>query len=196
MRRILLLTAVLLVALPVISQVTVAPPRSERSTISRIRIKTVTGNDDLRRNSVVSAFLITKDGKRIESKGLNCRRDPAGNPACEGFPNGMRKTLEWDLKAQNLSVLPSDIHRFGLHFKTGRIGPFDSADNWNLRSLEVEYVVGDKTLPLMKNTTEVRFKTDEEWESDEIKAGAAPGGMSLGGRLRTAVPTTPPVSRD
>jgi len=193
MRRLLLVTAVLLAALPVLSQVSVTAPRSERA-VSRIRIKTVTGDDDLRRNSVVSAFLITKDGKRIESKGLNCRRDPAGNPVCEGFPNGMRKTLEWDLKAQNVSVLPGEIHRFGLHFKTGRTGPFDSADNWNLRSLEVEYVAGDKTLPLMKNTTAVRFKTDEEWESDEISISAA--GTPLGGKLRTAIPTTPPTSKE
>lgn len=156
----------------------VVPVPEVPGAIRLIRIIATTGSDDLRRDSELRAFLLLKDGRRIESLALNCRK-VREETVCPSFPNGSRRTLEWRLDPPAPPVSASDIHRFGLSFKSGRSGPFDTGDNWNLNRLEVEYVVTSAdptrgitagTFPLLKLTEQRvhRFKTNETWESEPI----------------------------
>ncbi|HEX6086088.1 MAG TPA: hypothetical protein VF266_16265 [Thermoanaerobaculia bacterium] len=125
-----------------------------------------TGADDLRPGSAVSAFVILKDGRRVESKPLNCRRDN-----CTGFQAKSRKTLEWTLDPKT-TLRPEEIYRFGLALKSGRRGLFDTGDNRDLHALEVEYVAGSQTRLLLELSNRggvYRFKSDDSWESDPLR---------------------------
>ena len=156
-------------------RVVVAPVPEVPGGIRVVRMITTTGTDDLRRDSQVTAFFLLKDGRRIESQALNCRVVEE-RKACPGFANGSRHTLEWKIDPP-AQVRPDEIHRFGLAFLSGRPGPLDSGDNWNLNKLEVEYVVSKPdparniaagTFPLLKLTRVHRFKTNETWESEPL----------------------------
>jgi len=113
MRKLLLL---LLVAMPLPGDVIVLPMPAERK-ISKFRLILTTGEDDLRHNSSVSAFLILKDGRRIESKPLNCN----GKQECAPFPANSRRKLEWSLGSKN-AITADQIRRFGLSFRSGKAG--------------------------------------------------------------------------
>ena len=153
------------------------------TSMSHMRITLVTGGDDLRYDSRVSAFLITRDGRRIQSPPLNClsvQRNGAGwtSSRCSRIPNGTRRTFVWNFN--NIEYArPADVHRFGLAFESGNTGPFDTGDNWNLDSLEVEYFVAGgfeaktaRTEPTqllrLSGTPLYRFKSREEWESNPV----------------------------
>jgi hypothetical protein len=182
---------------------TTAPPTYA---IQNMRITLVTGNDDLRNKSRVSAFIITRDGRRIQSPPLNCRtvkRNLTGpgwsGAGCAGIPNNTRRIFEW--KFDNVEyVRPTDVHRFGLSFEGGASNPFETGDNWNLDRLEVEYfafALGDKArstgvgrlqptqlLRPAAGKPMYRFKTREEWQSDPL--GMTPSGTSEGIGIRPA----------
>lgn len=161
------LLAVLLMAMPLFGDVIIEPPRKGER-ITKLRLILTTGADDLRRNSAVSAFLILKDGRRVESKPLNCNR----KQECNGFPARSRRTLEWTLDAKGTNVRPEDLYRLGLAFKSGKAGPLDGPDNWDLSALEVEYVAGGDTTPLLKLSNRggiYRFKNVDEWTSEPIR---------------------------
>src|SRR5687768_3020775 len=70
--------------------------------MTKMRITLVTGGDDLRYDSRVSAFIITRSGRRIQSPPLNCvrvNRNPAGGwdaSGCGRIPNGTRRTFVWE----------------------------------------------------------------------------------------------------
>lgn len=160
--------------------------------ITKLRITVVTGGDDLRDNSQLRAFLVTREGKRIESIPLNCDKHNAFR--CAGIPDGTRRIFEWNLvgdevadtrpqeqKVQNLMigpvfVSPAEVRRFGLSFQSNT-GGFQTGDNWNLDKLEVEYVVtvGSGQSPagtflMFKGSGSplYRFKTGEEWETEPL----------------------------
>ena len=156
--------------------------------ITKLRITVVTGSDDLRSNSELRAFLITQNGKRFDSRPLNCQNGDLSR--CEGISDGTRRTFEWNLltdvveAGQNpqlqaksgATLFPADVRRFGLAFQT-HINALQSADNWNLDKLEVEYVVdvGGKASPagtftMYKNSGNplYRFKTKEEWDTGPL----------------------------
>ncbi len=165
--------------------------------IDHMRITVVSGGDDLRSSSRVSAFVITRDGRRIQSQPLNClavQRDPAGGgwnaSRCANIANHTRRTFEWRFNSVEY-VRPADIHRFGLAFETGRTGPFDTGDNWNLDSLEVEYFVvrgveaksaAARSEPVqlvrLSGAPLYRFKSREEWESNPIVPSLGTGIVS------------------
>lgn len=141
--------------------------------VSRLRITMHTGGDDLRQQSHVAVFFITRDGRRIESKPINC------NPRyCEGMANNTRRTFEWDLQADQV-VRPADIHRFGVSFTSNpRMLLMETHDNWNLDRIEVEYfvAVGDAAkaagvYPLLDRAGRplMRFHTREQWESEPLR---------------------------
>ena len=160
------LLVVLLVAMPLLADVIVSPPPKGKK-ITKLRLIMTTGEDDLRRNSTVSAFLILKDGRRVDSKPLNCR-----GKECAGFPSRSRRTLEWTLDAKGATVRPEDLYRLGLAFRSGKAGPLDGPDNWDLSALEVEYIAGGDTTPLlnMRNRGDIyRFKNVDEWESAPLR---------------------------
>ncbi len=153
--------------------------------ITKLRITVVTGSDDLRSNSDLRAFLITGDGRRIDSDVLNCEKARH----CEGIPDGTRRTFEWNLFTEGGegppnpeqakgggTVFPADVRRLGLSFKSYS-GFGQTGDNWNLDKLEVEYVVatGSKTSPagtfsMYTNSGNplYRFKTKEEWDTGPL----------------------------
>ena len=158
--------------------------------ISKLRITVVTGSDDLRSNSELHAFLILQDGRRYESKALNCTNGDISQ--CQGIPDGTRRTFEWELVDESLNqiakgsqpppskpsitVFPADIRRFGLALRS-HINVLQTGDNWNLNNLEVEYIVinGGMTSPagtftMYKNSGYplYRFKTYEEWDTGPI----------------------------
>jgi len=157
--------------------------------ITKLRITVVTGSDDLRSNSELRAFLITRNGTRYESPPLNCENGDLSR--CEGISDGTRRTFEWELadesfseKTQNytpsakpdITIFPADVRRFGLAFHSHNSG-LQTGDNWNLDKLEVEYVVGagGKASPagtflMYKNsgTPLYRFKTKEEWDTGPL----------------------------
>lgn len=158
------------------------------TSMTHMRITLVTGGDDLRYDSRVSAFLITRDGRRIQSPPLNCltvERNPSGGwkaSRCGGIPNGTRRTFVWNFN--NIEYArAADIHRFGLSFESGRTGPFDTGDNWNLDRLEVEYFEGAwasksgraEPTQLLRLAPLYRFKSREEWESNPLGAPRAVG---------------------
>ena len=158
------LIAALLLAAPLFADVIVLPLNREKP-ITKMRMILNTGADDLRRGSAVSAFVILKDGRRIESKPLNCTAR-----GCIGITAKSRKTLEWNVDPKT-SFTAEQIRRVGLTFKSGKNGPFDTGDNWDLRALEVEYVAGGETATLLKLSNRggvYRFKTDDSWESDPL----------------------------
>jgi len=193
MRKLVLLA---FAAIPLFAQVTVAPPAKEKEkearkpivaapahapgAITKFRIIATTGADDLRENSEIKAFVILKDGRRVESKTLNCRVSArSGQRVCDAFPAKSRRTVEWAVDPRAV-IRPDDVHRFGLAFQTGRKGPLDSADNWDLHVLEVEYVTAADparrdeagTFPLLKTGGRgyvYRFKTSDSWESEPIQ---------------------------
>ena len=156
--------------------------------ITKLRIIVVTGSDDLRSNSELRAFLIARDGRRFESQPLNCEKGDLSR--CEGMSDGTRRTFEWNLLTEggevtqnpeqqvksSIMIFPADVRRFGLAFQT-HISVLQSADNWNLDKLEVEYVVnvGGKASPagtfsMYKGSGSplYRFKTHEEWETEPL----------------------------
>ena len=123
----------------------------------------------MRDNSQFGAFLITRDGRRIDSPPLNCElvfydteqeivyhpliglpdyspvtQSPKkrGYGNCHGIPNNTQRTFEWSEKQFGPGVVihPSDVYRLGIAFRSGG-KQFDTGDNWNLDQLEVYYVV-------------------------------------------------------
>ena len=180
---------------------------SERAgSISRIRVKTLTGGDDLRRESRVSFFVVRRDGGRVQSPPLNCvtrsgaavgAGDPVQPERCQRLADHTRRTFEWDLSRERPPLKPGDVHRFGVSFESGRPGPFDTGDNWNLDSLEVEYVVepaepggraATRQMLRLSGRPLYRFKTREEWESEPLQLGEGVPPSTL---MRLPAPGTP-----
>jgi hypothetical protein len=164
--------------------------------MTRMRITLVTGGDDLRYDSRVSAFIITRSGRRVQSPPLNCvrvNRNASGGwdaSGCSRIPNGTRRTFVWNFN--NIEhARPEDVHRFGLAFESGNTGPFDTGDNWDLDRLEVEYFVGawgsksgraEPTQLLRSQAPLYRFKSREEWESNPLGRSESIGIRPVGGR--------------
>jgi len=149
---------------------------SKAGLITLLRISVFTGDDDLRKGSQLRAFLVVRGGGTLESPPLNCLFPSCkiypDDEGAEGFANGTTKTFEWAV-----SVLPSEVYRFGLLFTSGKTNDFETPDNWNLNKVIVEYVVplGSDQSPagtfLMYTGSGkplYRFKDRDEWRTDPL----------------------------
>jgi hypothetical protein len=146
------LIAVLLLAAPVFADVILAPPPDK--TVTRMRITVTTGADDLREGSTVSAFVVLKDGRRIQSGALNCRKND-----CDGLEAKSRETLVWT-PSESDPFARDEIRRFGLTFESAK------GDEWALAALEVDATAGGRTKTLLKLDRPVRyFDGSGSWES-------------------------------
>jgi hypothetical protein len=144
------------------------PPNGDKP-VTKLRVTISTGDDDLRRNSTVSAFVILKDGRRIESKPLNCN---AKQQQCAGLPPKSKKVLEWTVTPAK-SFTAEQVHRFGLTFKSGKGGPAGTADHWDITAVSVDYVAGGTTTSLLSLHYHGRnypLKNGESWESEPKRA--------------------------
>ena len=70
----------------------------------------------------------------------------------------------------------SDLLSFGLHFDSGRCGPFDTGDNWNIDRLLVEFASSESVGTLLERRAAplVRFTENEvrDWNTDTLVAAA------------------------
>lgn len=150
------LLAVLLLAAPAFADVILEPPHDK--VVSRMRITVTTGADDLRKGSTVSAFVVLKDGRRILSGALNCRKN-----VCDALAPKSRQTFVWTTDDGD-PFTREQIRRFGLTFESAK------DDEWDLAALAVDSTVDGRTKPLLELKSAVRhFDGSGSWESAPMR---------------------------
>ncbi len=138
--------ALLLLATPLFADVILSPPPDK--VVRKVRMTVTTGADDFRRGSKLAAYVVLRDGRRVES----------GTLKCDGLAAHSKKTLVWHPNEYN-SFAIAEIQRFGLTFR-------GTNDQWDLDALEVEATDGERTKVVLGAKKPVKhFRNGETWES-------------------------------
>ena len=156
----------LLLATPLLADVIVVPLNGDKP-VTKLRITLSTGTDGLRSNSTVSAFVILRDGRRIDSKPLNCN----AKQQCAALPSKSTKTLEWTIAGKK-AFTARQVHRFGLVFRSGKAGTGEAADKWDLTAVGVGYVAGgtsDSLLSVSYLGRDYGLKSGDSWEKEVVR---------------------------
>jgi hypothetical protein len=140
--------AVLLLAMPLFADVILEPPRDK--VVKKVRMTVTTGADDFRRGSKLAAFVVLRDGRRIESETLKC----------DGLAAHSKKALVWRPSEYNPFAI-DEIQRFGLTFH-------GTNDQWDLDALEVEATDGERTKTVLRAKPVKHFRNGETWESGTV----------------------------
>jgi hypothetical protein len=104
--------------------------------ITHLRIKIVTGGDDLRTasNAVAQLRYTTTSGSSLSTSGnLN-------NGA--SWPNHSINTVTLAMPA---GVYEGRLTEFAIQFSSGQPDPFSTGDNWNMNSITVTAIMADGT---------------------------------------------------
>ncbi|NVJ12593.1 hypothetical protein [Myxococcus sp. AM010] len=122
--------------------------------VTHLRVRIVTGSDDLRQasNAFAEFSYTALNGNHVSiSQNLN-------NGV--SWPNGSTRTVEVELPAL---VLYSNMREFAIRFQSGQSNPFDTGDNWNLNDIRVTAILDDGTETLVvqdSGNPYYRFKSD------------------------------------
>ncbi len=131
--------------------------------VRSLRITIQTGGDDLRCNSQAYAIVRFRSGAQQR------------HPLNRGAQWNNHTTVSVDMPLPAGTTL-SDLISFGLHFDSGRCGPFDTGDNWNVDRLLVEFASSESVGTLLERsgTPLVRFTENEvrDWNADTLVAAA------------------------
>ncbi|HEY0713801.1 MAG TPA: hypothetical protein VGF45_14070 [Polyangia bacterium] len=141
------------VEIPRVPNIDVAEPDRR---IERLQIKIGTGSDDLRDASEAFAILRFQDGQEVLTS-LNNR---------QGWGAGSRRQFSWQVPATPVRRV-RDLRTFAIKFAPGRRGfPYiDTADNWDVTNVVVEYEGPDGNGTLVNTSTGIRFEEGalREW---------------------------------
>ncbi|GEL68590.1 hypothetical protein [Myxococcus virescens] len=122
--------------------------------VTHLRVRIVTGSDDLRQASNAFAefsYTALNDNHISISQNLN-------NGA--NWPNGSTRTVEVELPS---GVLYSKMREFAIRFQSGQSNPFETGDNWNLNDIRVTAILddGSETIIVQDSGNPYhRFKSD------------------------------------
>ncbi|WP_144429479.1 hypothetical protein [Myxococcus hansupus] len=108
----------------------------EASRITQLRIKIVTGSDDLRTasNAVASLKYANTSGNHLVTSG-NLNNGVS-------WPNNSTRTVTLDMPA---GVYMGRLVEFAIQFTSGQPDPFATGDNWNMNGVTVTAILADAT---------------------------------------------------
>ena len=122
--------------------------------VTHLRVRIVTGSDDLREASHAFAeikYINLDDDLTSMSQSLN---------NAQNWPNGSTRTVDIALPA---GVLYVNLREFAIRFQSGQRNPFDTGDNWNLNDIRVTAILDDGSEALLiqdSGNPFYRFKSD------------------------------------
>ncbi len=119
----------------------------------KLLITAVTGGDDLRKGSTAVLHINYCNGTTATA---------TLNNGQQGWSNNATHTITYPLPA---GTALEDISEFRLQFTSGKSGPFDGTDNWNVDKITIAFqssTASNKTMRHRIGTPLVRFSGDKK----------------------------------
>lgn len=134
--------------------------------VTELDLTISTGGDDLRSDSVATAFVIlagNNQTERVTSDQLNL--DSQGNAV--NWPNYSINSCTFQLTSKLFNpILIKNIKTFGIDFASYGSFP-ETGDNWNMNGITVTYPPNGDALLTESGNPLKRFKSDtDEWSQD------------------------------